>query len=468
MSSLSVPIALFVFLLAVLSGQNSGHLNLPLGEVGAKALNVLLWLSGTLLLARLGVVFARRNFANRSRRQAPKLLCDLLACVIWITGLSSLAVAEFGVSPSAALATSGMVIAVIGFAVRSLVADLFYGLMMAIDRPFEIGDWVQLNDGSVGTVREMTWRAVKLVTRENLLLSVPNSKLAMEEVRNFDQPEPFWRKSQQLTLGFDVRPGLVKELWLEAVAQVPESERIPREPEALITGLNEHGIEWELRFWLPDFDRAAEVSQLVHEALLRNLHFAGIRVPRRKEEVYIGQLQEERDSELNDSASWIDQVLLFAAVPQDQRMLIQAAATEHQFSQTQDIVRQGDDGSSLFIVQRGVCEVLIGGENGAEKVGVMGPGSVFGELSLLTGAPRSATVRAATASVVYEITKDDLAPLLTEYPELATEFATVLADRRLADAHRDELGNQAQMDAERDGLIASLVDSARRFFRLDQ
>jgi CRP-like cAMP-binding protein len=372
------------------------------------------------------------------------------------------------VPPTAALATSGMVIAVVGFAVRSLVADLFYGLTMAIDRPFEIGDWVQLNDGSIGKVSEMTWRAVKLVTRENLALSVPNSKLAVEEVRNFDQPERYWRKSQQLTLGFDVRPERVKELWSEAVAQVPESDRVPREAEAIITGLNEHGIEWELRYWLPDFDQAAAVSQRVHEALVRNLNFSGIQVPRRREEIYLGQLEDERASESSDRASWIDQVLLFAAVPEDQRMMIQAAATEYQLAPAEDVVRQGEAGSSLFIVQRGVCEVIIGGENGGEKVGVMGPGSVFGELSLLTGSPRSATVRAATTSVVYEITKQNLAPLLREYPELATEFATVLADRRLADAHRDELGNQTQIDAQRAGLIAGLVASARRFFSLNQ
>ena len=123
------------------------------------AVTLLLWLTATFLIARIAVALTRFSFARKTQRPPPKLLGDIISGAIWATAFCVIAVVEFGVSPTAAAATSGVVIAVVGFAIRSLVADLFYGLTMAIDRPFEIGDWVELSDGSIGQVVEMTWRA---------------------------------------------------------------------------------------------------------------------------------------------------------------------------------------------------------------------------------------------------------------------------------------------------------------------
>jgi small-conductance mechanosensitive channel/CRP-like cAMP-binding protein len=465
MNSLLVPIVLFACALGAALAVSGADVSLPAGAHLASTL--LIWLTGTFLTARITVALTRFSIQRKTQRPPPKLLGDIIAGAIWVTAICVIAVAEFGVSPTAAAATSGVVIAVVGFAIRSLVSDLFYGLTMAIDRPFEIGDWVQLSDGSIGRVVEMTWRAVKLVTRENLKLIVPNTKLAVEQIANFDQPETFWRKSQYLVLGYEVKPEEVRRLLQAAVAEVPESASIPREPEALMIDLTEQGIKWELRYWLPDFSSAAEVGQRIREAFLRNMTFSGIHIPRRREEVYVGQLDAERKQDQSTSANWIEQVALFASAPAQVKSDLQSAARQRSFDGGTAIVSQGEPGSSLFVIAHGACDVLIGGEDGTEKVGAIGAGSVFGELSLLTGSPRSATVRAATPTVVYEIAKDDLAPALEAHPELATTFATVLADRRLSDAHRDQRRSQAQLDAERAGIIASLVDGARSFFRIN-
>ncbi len=465
MNSLVVPIALFACGLAAQLAAGASDWPIPSGIHLTFA--VFLWLTTTFLIARSAVALTRFNFQKKTQRPPPELLGDIIAGTIWIIGFCVIAVVEFGVSPTAAAATSGLVIAVVGFAIRSLVADLFYGLTMAIDRPFEIGDWVQLSDGSIGKVVEMTWRAVKLVTRENLKLIVPNTKLAVEQIANYDQPETFWRKSQYVVLGYEVKPDKVRELLQAAVAEVPESACIPREAEALMIELTEQGIQWELRYWLPDFSSAAEVGQRVREAFLRNMTFSGIQIPRRREEVYVGALDEERQQEQTLSENWIDQVALFAQAPQEVRTRLQRAAQQHRYEGDAAIVTQGEPGASLFIIAHGACNVIIGGEGAAEKVGAIGAGSVFGELSLLTGSPRSATVRTVTPTVVYEISAGDLAPVIESHPELATTFATVLADRQLADAQREQLRSQSQLDAERAGMIASLVDGARNFFRIN-
>lgn len=444
-----------------------GLIVVPDGTLIRSALHISLWLASAFLLARTAHLSVHHTFRRRLNRVPPRLLVDLITGVIWLITLSIMSVVELGVSPSAALATSGVLIAVIGFAVRSLLADLFYGLTMAVERPFEIGDWVKLSDTTVGRVDEMTWRAVELVTSDNLKVVVPNSKLAMEQIVNFDQPQPYWRRRQVVTLGHDVSPGEVQRMLTSAIEQVAESATIPREPDARIVSWDERGVDWELRYWLPDYFTSAEVGQRVHEAFLNNMRFAGIRVPRRREEVFVAELNAERNAEHAVADQWIDHVDLFAPVPEKERLALQERAYTQELTRGDLVVRQGEAGSSLFVIQRGAFEVLIETpQGGSERVGTMGSGAVFGELSLLTGAPRSATVRALTDGLVHEITKDSLTSLLERNADLARQLATILAERQMADEQRDASTSPSQLESDRRGRIATLMDNARTFLRI--
>jgi small-conductance mechanosensitive channel len=287
---------------------------LRIGQIQRGALT-LLWLASIWLAMRVLTGVVRGRTERRTQRPAPALLLDLLAGTVWLVGLSGLAVVVFGVAPSAAFATSGMVIAVVGFAVRHMVADLFYGVTLALERPFEIGDWIQLQDEVIGRVSEMTWRAVKLVTPANIKVIVPNSTLAIEEIKNYDQPDSTFRSALQITLGYDVATDEAERLLLSAVEQVPESAALPHHPDARIVAYENHGVTWELRFWLPDFPTSARVTQLVNTALLRALYFAGISVPRRREEVFVGGLEQERAADAAVLENWIDRIALFAPIP---------------------------------------------------------------------------------------------------------------------------------------------------------
>ncbi len=444
---------------------SSRWLGEPRPEVRA-GLEAALWIASTWMASRIVASATRMEFNRRSGHLPPRLLLDLIVAAIWLGSLASMAVFVFGVTPSAAVTTSGMLIAVVGFAVRSLVADLFWGVTMAMERPFEIGNWIGLRDGATGRVVEMTWRAVKLVTRDNLKLIVPNSQLATEMIINYDQPEPIWRSSLRITLAYDVTAEQVARLLTSAVHQVTESAEVPRPPDALITGYEEHGVIWELRFWLPDYGTSAAVTQRVHEALLRNLHFAGIAVPRPREEVLIGPLEQERLAEAVAVRDWIQRIDVFAAIPLEDRARLQAQARRHEVPPAHEIVRQGEAGSSLFVLHEGTLEVWI--ENGAEleRAAILKPGDVFGEMSLLTGAPRSATVRTASSAIVHEVTREDLEPLMRRHPELAREMAACMAERQFADTQRDAARSEAEIDIERKRATTQILERVRRFFKL--
>src|SRR5690606_19204112 len=100
----------------------------------------------------------------------------------------------------------------------------------------------------------------------------------------------------------------------------------------------------------------------------------------------------------------------------------------------EELVREGDPGGSVFVVTRGRLEVLRRGDQGGVVVGHLGEGEFFGEASLLTGSPRSATVRAVEPTEVLMLSREALAPLLEADPGLAAVLSTALAERRARSA----------------------------------
>jgi len=235
-------------------------------------LRVCAWAAGAALAVLLVNRLIRRRVKRRAGSEAPRLLLDLVGGAIALTAICAVAVIEFGVAPMAAVTTSGVVIAVLGFAVRHMIADLFYGVTLALERPFEIGNWIKVSDGTgdetIGRVDEFTWRAVKLVTRANLNVFVPNSIIATTRLTNFDQPEPMWRNTLRITLGYDVPVSQAERVLLSVVARVPESASLPATPEARVVEYEEYGVVWELRFWVPSYEACSRVTQRIHDALL--------------------------------------------------------------------------------------------------------------------------------------------------------------------------------------------------------
>jgi len=434
----------------------------------AKAARGALWLAAIWLTAGLAGWAAGAGFRRRAGHAAPALLLELAALGVWLLGLVLMSVLEFGLTPSTAFATSGVVLAVVGFAVRALVADLFYGLTMAVERPFEIGHWVKLDNGVIGQVTTMTWRAVKLLTRDNLTIVVPNAELAAAQIINYDLPTPAWRQRLRMALPVGTDPARVHRLLDAVVQEVPECAALPHAPEARIESIGASVAHWELRFWVPDYASASRVTQRVQEALLRHLRGAGLHPATEREEVLLGSLARQQAQQFDRPHAWLEGVALFGALQPAERSALVARARRVELQAGDDLVRQGDAGASMFVIAEGALEVwmAVGESASAECVSRLGPGAAVGEMSLLTGAPRSATVRAATAAVLQEIRHEDLAPLLGNNPALAERFAETLADRRLADERRTGQRTGAPDAQERQSSIAALLRRARQWFAL--
>ena len=223
-----------------------------------------------------------------------------------------------------------------------------------------------------------------------------------------------------------------------------------------IARYTENGIVWQVRFWVPDYQQMSRLRYEVQKAISRNMHYAGLSIP--AEQVQVSEPATSEDATF-DLLRRID---LFDSLIDSELEQLQQAMSESLALKKTEVVVEGDEGDSLFIFKEGLLEVSINGENGAYTVAHLLPGSFFGEMSLLTGDPRGATVTAQVDSLVLEVSKAIFEPIIKARPEIAEVLSRTIEFRN----QQNETENNRQPQSEASG-DRPLLARIRDFFSLN-
>lgn len=419
----------------------------------ARFFGVLWWL---ILAFILLVVLERFVWRALDRRQiaVPKLLKDVVRALVLIVAMFGIVSAAFDQPFTGVLAASGVLAVVIGFAMQSTLADLFSGIALNIERPYRVGDWVQIDGNLVGNVQEINWRATRLRSADGNTVVMPNSKLAAAQIVNYSAPVARYRSSVLVPLDARVPPGLAKDALAAAALK---AARVCTDPPPVVETreIRDASVVYEVRYWVDSFSDDSTVHDEVATSVWYALDAAGIA---------LGQPM-QTDRSMPERV--IDHVDLFRTLDPALRARIAAAAHPVAFHAGDDVVRQGDTDGSLFVVARGVFEVSLEAEGGRRPVARLGTGDFFGEMSLLTGSPRSAHVTALCDTLALEIDKQALTPILQDHPDLAKRLGeTVLHRQHANDAAMRALPPAQRRTAAR-SQSAELLDRIRAFFALD-
>lgn len=207
---------------------------------------------------------------RKGHRPVPKVLLDLLR--VFLFALATLVALSlmFRQDLSGILTGSGLVLAVLGFAIRNVVADTLSGIALGIEAPFRMGDWVRIETLAQGRVQEIGWRTTRLVSRDSTYVILPNSQISRQRITNFSAPRKEYRDHAELTLPLGLPVADAKALILEALADA-ESIVEGKPPEALVVHYGPQGITYQVKYWVPQHDREAvcrnEVFSLIDAAL---------------------------------------------------------------------------------------------------------------------------------------------------------------------------------------------------------
>jgi len=418
-----------------------------------------LWLAITWFIVRLvDVVVWQGIVGRRLGGKVPRLLKDVVATIIFLVAISGILGIVFGLDVTGLWATSGVVGLVIGFALQSMIADVFSGIALNIDRPFVIGDWVRLHNRArehiIGEVVETNWRSTRLRCVDGTMVIVPNGWIARDLVTNLTNPTPRSRFSLYFCLDFGVPADRAMRI-LEAGVRSANGVLKDPPPKVRVNGTNRYGVEYEIRYWLLPADTSPSKGRhRVASAVLDQLHRAGLTLAYEKHDIYTAQMPNRQLDVSDDRKEIVHRVDLFSVLEPDELETLTSSLKVRKTARGKDIVVAGEQGDSMYILVEGLLEVFAIIEGAEFEVGRIAPGQFFGEMSLLTGEPRSATVRAATEVVMFEVRKKDLQPLLGNRPQLAAAITEKVAERKVRNDRRKRELNETDPDVGETATLA--------------
>ena len=475
--SLAFPVALFVctLLAACYSGQIAEFVDGDgtAGQFISLGLQTAAWIAAAIAVIQIVQVFVWEQLvAEYLGAPVPRLIRDMVAGIIMMIAIAGVLTGVFRQNISGILATSGLLGIVLGFSLQTIILDVFTGLAIHFDRPFSTGDWIRLYgemEGMDAKVLEINWRTTRLLTETNELVIVPNSILGKMIFTNYNQPDPPTRLQVSVRLDSAVPVERCRHVLL-AAAKGTEGILEEPAPVVLLEEINEVGAKYIVRFWIKPWTPLSPTtaSGLVLANVLQNLQFAGISqgIPK------LINFDSRTAPSCTDFGHQFDRInvlrkiSLFRSLNDDEFESLAKSSSTQSFVQGETLIRQGDEGDSMYVLLEGLLEVFRSGEGNREtRVAQIQAGRFFGEMSLLTGEPRSATIRAALNSIVLTIQKPAMVSLLENRPGLVDHLSRSLAERRLADKAR-ELTSTNSLQEQSDSLTDQFKKKILGFFRV--
>jgi small-conductance mechanosensitive channel/CRP-like cAMP-binding protein len=430
-------------------------------------LAVVIMVSANTLLQLFDWLFWDYLLGRRRHVAVPRLVVDLFNFLV----LAGVAVAVlnrvFGVTDlSAFLVTSTVLSAVVGLAVQDTLANVAAGLALQAEHPFAVGDWVRLS-GEEGQVVQMNWRTITLRTRDNHNVLLPNTNAAKELIINYSRPTPLQRMHARVGVAYGHPPEQVKQALQAAVAGAAGVAAEPA-PQAQVEGYADFAIQYLIYYWITDFSRVPEIHDAVMTRLWYALRRAGFGIPFPVRDVTVRMLSDDHAAQVQarqqrEVFAELRGITLFAPLADAVVEQLARGAVLQPYAAGEVLVRQGEPGQSLFVIKSGRVRVDARGEAGqVTTVARLGPDDFFGEMSLLTGEPRSASVIAEIETEVVVVDKAGLATAIATDARLPEVLSEALAARQRSLAEQVSAAGIA--GSRLAPLPTALLGRIRRFF----
>ena len=428
-------------------------------DTGLKILRIILGMAIVVAAVRFVVYLIWQARAKRvPQSEASSLIKTVLSIVAYIIAFFIIFQSQYPDVSLAPLFTGSAIFGiVVGLALQDTLGNLFAGLALQADQPFQVGDVVLLPGRGEGVVEHVSWRGVKIRTFQNKFLVVSNSVLGKELIEvapknNLNAKLVFFN-----TL-YHHSPAKTIQVVREAVRQV-ENVSAKMRPVVRIRNLAPDGIDWEVKYWLEDYRLQHDTDALVRQRIwyVFQREKIGFAYPTRT--LYLEKKAEEIPPEevFNTTAERLNNLSIFAPLSDEEIEKLANASKSRIYAPGESIVRRGEEGHSMYVIIRGGVKVQIPENDYQKTIGTLRENDFFGEMSLLTGEPRTATVIATEESEVLRIDKEGLKPIFENNPTLVTAVSELVEERReLLRAQSEAAGKEEDVARGKKSVMRSI------------
>jgi small-conductance mechanosensitive channel len=370
-------------------------------------------------------------FKQRHHVEVPKFLVEVLRLAILLLAVFLVLRYHYHQTINGLLIAPGILVVIVGFATQDSVGNIISGLTLQVGKPYKHGDWLQVDSKEYAEVIEINWRATRLRTLDDILIEIPHRQMAAQNIVNLNRP--LRKHAMRISVGIEygAPPTRVKDVLLHATANARGISADPK-PQVHLKNFGDFAVEYEIKYWIDDHSKHYEISDSVRTNVWYSLRRHGIRIPFPTQSIHVERPARDKQQEVQSTARiMLRQQPLFKTFNDVQLDSLLPRGQAVHFGRGEKLIEQGDAGDSMFILVDGKASVYVTRNDEQTRVAELISGDCFGEMSLLTGEKRSATVIAATDCEVVEIGKEVLAKSLKENPLLVAQLGELLAKRRM-------------------------------------
>ena len=397
----------------------------PLPGNGGAANATPLWLHAVagiwwLLGARV-LVSAMTFTLNHNRRwREARLFPDLTAAAIYTAAVSVVLISVLALPIGGLIATSGVLAIVLGLALQNTLADVFAGIAFGIEAPFNVGDRISLGDKTEGTVVQMNWRSIRILTDGDDVAIVPNSVVAKSDIVNRSFPTRVRSAFIELSCPATSDPERVIDTLQQATLLCPTILPVPPSS-TVLTRLGSSESRYRVSFSVSDTEHLSVTKDLLLRHARRQLYYSGLYFPRAAQDTRTPD--EGAGRPIHAALALLQDMILFEALEAEQLADLSAQLKLRSLEPGAVLFAQGGTDAKLFIIVSGILKISqVTDLSGQQTAGLIGAGDYIGEVSLLTGAPYAATATAGTHCKLYELDCKVIKPLLAANSNLYAEF----------------------------------------------
>ncbi len=404
-------------------------LNIPIPSHYSLYIEVILYIGISFSLIRILSILIFDLVVERKRRiKFPKLLRDLvnlLAYTIVFLVITNVLL-NWDITP--VLATSAVVTLILGLALQDTLGNFFSGLAIHFEPPFQIGDWIKTGE-IIGRVGEITWRSVKIITRQNDTVVIPNSIIAKEVIVNYSRPSDLHAHSIKIGIDYGVLPEKVIKVIENILYNIEEVDKY-KKPIIKIIAYQDFSILYEIKFWYKDYASIEMLESEINKRIWYAFKRESIIIPFPIRNIYIRE-GEKLELDWEEVINSLKPIFLFQGMEDSDIKEIAATIKLKRYLPGEIIVKQGDEGGSMYIIKSGKLSVEIETSTGHSRwVKDLIENDFFGEISLLTGEKRTATIKAKTTAEVYELQANELKEIIKNNPKIAEKLSLIIEKRK--------------------------------------
>jgi small-conductance mechanosensitive channel len=397
----------------------------PASDLWARLATTVVWVS--IVIAMLGtvntVVFERARPGSWQHR-VPNLLRDLIRLLLVAAAAALVYSLVWDRELTGAVAALGVTSIVVGLALQEPLGNLFSGLMLLMERPFEVGDTIEV--GTVGgVVKEINWRSAHLKSNRGVMQIVPNSTLNKEIISNFSRPRPIRLEEIEVAFSYDDPPNAVRKALLE-VADTPGVLQDPP-PIAATLAYGDSAVTYRLIYRTTEEDRWP-----VRNEVVTRIWYAARRHGLTMPYPIVSNLHYQQTESFGKSRpSALDQLTTVPGFPPLPADVVEELRTLT-FGRGEMIFKEGDELRGVHLLLSGAVSLQVVHAGEPREIAAVASGQSFGEAGMYGVQVADLRAVALEDSEVLRLSPEVVRALFEASPRLARDTGHTLEVRRRA------------------------------------